>query len=303
MSELLFDKILDTETIISIDRGERPSDFSGKIKCPFCRGNEQDTPPTKNSILNDTGQWVVRNFSNKYPAVSDKGNIKGAQDIICDISEHSQSLSDFGISELFNWLFLIQKRILQMQQQIPQIKKIFFFKNSGLKAGATLKHPHTQIVGINYVSHRYKRFLSALKRFYAENDMCYICRQMADYQIMENNSFKCFIPKARSFDYETWIAPKPHVSKFQNCEQNTLINLAEIIKNQISKINKILKNPDYNIVLMNGINNVRNELFFHWFLKIIPRTSFLAGFEFATGINIHSISHNQILNELKHIDI
>ncbi len=78
MSEARYDWLGDRWIILSPDRESRPNDFAKhdtegepNAACPFCFGNEANTPP---SILemgresNPAGKWMVRVFANKYPA-------------------------------------------------------------------------------------------------------------------------------------------------------------------------------------------------------------------------------------------
>ena len=62
------------------DRAERPNEFveaitaaSAMLTCPFCAGNETETPPAIATYrLNGKGTWLVRVVPNKYPAVTAK---------------------------------------------------------------------------------------------------------------------------------------------------------------------------------------------------------------------------------------
>jgi UDPglucose--hexose-1-phosphate uridylyltransferase len=78
MSEARYDWLGDRWIILSPDRQSRPNDFAKQFvgsdanaTCPFCFGNEADTPPPILEIgreSNPAGTWLVRVFANKYPA-------------------------------------------------------------------------------------------------------------------------------------------------------------------------------------------------------------------------------------------
>ena len=78
MSEARYDWLEDRWIILAPDRNARPNDFALDIEqgdtmplCPFCIGNEADTPPPILELgrdLNREGNWMVRVFANKYPA-------------------------------------------------------------------------------------------------------------------------------------------------------------------------------------------------------------------------------------------
>ena len=77
-SEIRKDPLSDRWVIIAEDRYTRPNDYQivpppgrpRSQRCPFCVGNEEDTPPTLATFPNANGSgWQVRVVPNKYPAV------------------------------------------------------------------------------------------------------------------------------------------------------------------------------------------------------------------------------------------
>ena len=86
MPEFRRDPITGPWVIISTQRGRRPSEFQieqAKRKngfCPFCSGNESNTPPEVlsyreiGSLPNSTG-WNPRVVPNKFPALQIEGNL------------------------------------------------------------------------------------------------------------------------------------------------------------------------------------------------------------------------------------
>lgn len=93
MSDLRFDPVSGHWTVIAGNRNDRPVEFlpvervRKRLICPFCGGNEQETPPTKTmyasdgSVMqsntdeqgNEHDRWSTRVVSNKYAAF---GSIK-----------------------------------------------------------------------------------------------------------------------------------------------------------------------------------------------------------------------------------
>ena len=87
--------------IIATERAKRPEEFrSTKEKkilpehspnCPFCPGNEQNTPG-ETFRISDDGGWKVRSFPNKFAALSKEGErnrkIKGIERWLNGIGIH-----------------------------------------------------------------------------------------------------------------------------------------------------------------------------------------------------------------------
>ena len=82
MSDLRFDPVTGQWVAIARNRLERPSEYvpieqvRQQLICPFCRGNEDETPSTlialheSGKLLNaddDPSSWTVRVVPNKYP--------------------------------------------------------------------------------------------------------------------------------------------------------------------------------------------------------------------------------------------
>ena len=68
------------ETDIAAERASRPGDFAPRIeppaphlRCPFCPGHEEETPPALETYGRH-GEWLVRVVPNLYPAFEGKGD-------------------------------------------------------------------------------------------------------------------------------------------------------------------------------------------------------------------------------------
>ena len=84
MSELRHEPISRRWVIIATERSRRPTDFNltptempGAGNCPFCPGNEPQTPPEITALRDGTDAnapgWRVRVVPNKYPALMIEG--------------------------------------------------------------------------------------------------------------------------------------------------------------------------------------------------------------------------------------
>ena len=80
MSEFRYDPIQRRWVIIATGRSRRPTDFPvpdpmpDDSTCPFCEGNESETPPEVQAVrpegsAPDSPGWTVRVFPNKFPAL------------------------------------------------------------------------------------------------------------------------------------------------------------------------------------------------------------------------------------------
>jgi len=291
---------LDRWVVIAAARAKRPKQFHEESHgkegtCFFCPGNEHTTPPEIGRIpLNDS--WKFRWFPNKFPAVEEKGNPNiethnkfftfassyGHHEVIAETPEHDKQLWDLSREDMAE-LFLIYKNRIEELSEKPNIKYVTIFKNHGAKAGTSLIHSHTQIVGQNHLPTIIEEKLKHSK------DSCPYCEiieveKNSDRRCFENESFIAFTPYASRFNYEIWLMPKKHISNLTFMTNDDVIYLSDILKKILDKLKEL--NLPYNYYLQYAPKG--ESLHFH--IEVIPRLATWAGYEYATETIINSVS-------------
>ena len=118
--------------------------------CPFCRGNENSSPNSKFEIEDENG-WVVRSVDNKYPIVDNfQDEIYGSHEVIIDTHRHNGSFYNMSENEFYNMILMYKHRYTEFIKD-EKIQYVTIFKNYLRKAGASLNHPHSQIVSISKI--------------------------------------------------------------------------------------------------------------------------------------------------------
>lgn len=327
MSEIRQDIITGEWVFFAAERKNRPHDFMKKVNeikndvhCPFCRGNEGDTPKSTYELCNNDGNWVIRTFSNMYPAVSSNNeNVKkhefyknadgkGFHEVVVDTPEHIMEIEDFSLEHMFNVLKVLKNRFEFIKSQ-NDMEYIQIFKNKGPEAGASLQHSHWQIVGIPVISLKQKIACERFKDYYSKNKSCLLCdvvkNEIHDKVriIDENELFISFAPYASKITYEMYIVPKNHVYSYEQFLDDDLKFLSDILKKSLLRIRGFNKEMCYNICFQDKPLKDNNFNSFHWYLKIIPRTGNFAGFEFATGSFINHILPEEAAKTYRNIKI
>jgi UDPglucose--hexose-1-phosphate uridylyltransferase len=307
--------------IISTDRAKRPTDFARehtKMKggfCPFCYGNETKTPP---EILayrpstngeppppRDTPGWRVRVVPNKFPALGIEGNLNrqaegmfdkmngiGAHEVIIETPEHASTLPLLPDKRVEDVLWAFRDRILDLKQD-KRFKYILIFKNHGEAAGASLEHPHSQLIALPILPKQVIEELEGAKQYYVYKERCVFCdviRQELDDParvVGENNDFVTLAPYAPRFPFETWILPKRHESAFENSSSQMYENLAKALKNLLRRADAVLDNPAYNLVIHSSPVQDPTLDHYHWHIEFMPKLTKTAGFEWGTGFYIN----------------
>jgi UDPglucose--hexose-1-phosphate uridylyltransferase len=316
--ELRKDPVTGRWVIISTDRAKRPSDFSreraaikGAAFCPFCPGNESKTPqevlvyrPANDGRHNVDG-WNLRVIPNKFPALGiegdldrqadgmfDKMNGIGAHEVVIETPEHMETLATMPLKRVENLLWAFRERILDLMRD-RRFKYILVFKNHGEAAGASLEHPHSQLIALPILPKQVVEELEGAKRYFANKERCIFCdivRQETETGIRvagENQDFVTICPYAPRFPFETWILPKHHEAAFENSPSSAYENLARMLQEILGKAVRVLDDPAYNLVLHSSPVQENTNDYYHWHIEIIPKLTKTAGFEWGTGFYIN----------------
>lgn len=311
MQELRKDYIFDRWVIVNTERAKRPQDFvrqHSKVvehgACPFCPGNENLTP-SEISRVEENGEWVVRNFENKFPAVTfeaspevkteseffTSGNAFGKHEVIVETPGHNQGLHELSKERIAGYLGLLFKRRNALYK-LPGIKFVAMFKNHGLEAGTSLVHEHSQIIAYNRLPRNVEREIRAIKSYQRKHRKCPYCNvvdleRKGPRRIAENDSFVAFTPYASIFEFEAGIFSKRHVDSFSQLNEKETLDLAELIKGVLSKLAE-LKAP-YNMYFHEAPKGKKH----HIHVKIVPRLITWGGFEHCTGCIVNTVSPEQ----------
>jgi UDPglucose--hexose-1-phosphate uridylyltransferase len=314
--ELRKDPIIGRWVIIATERGKRPTDFTAPAQpekggfCPFCYGNEDKTPGEvlayrpSGSKANAEG-WRLRVVPNKFPALMiegdsgrvgvgmyDKMNGIGAHEVVIETPDHDALWSNLTQANMEEVLWAFKERIEDLKKD-PRFRYILIFKNQGDAAGASLEHPHTQLIALPIVPKRVAEELLGSKEHYGFKERCVFCdilyqEQMTKERIItENNSFIAFTPFASRFPFETWILPKVHISHYENSEKVGFEYLASILRETIKRMDSVLDYPPYNLIVHTAPMNAQSLEYYHWHIEIIPKLTKVAGFEWGSGFYIN----------------
>jgi UDPglucose--hexose-1-phosphate uridylyltransferase len=304
MSTFRLDPISKDAVVFAPERNKRPIDGWSSLKpastkCPFCPGNEHLTPADTFYQKDNFNKWTIRSFPNKYPAFTEPSeHISGIQEVIVESVSHDVNMGHYTRGHLVKVLKAYKNRIASLKS-VKNIKYIVVFKNHGFFAGASLEHPHSQVVGIDFVPKAVNKKLKRLKKFYNKTKKCYLCSpDHTKNKIYENSLFIAFVPESVRFAYECWIVPKDHKTYYEQSSHDELNKLAEIILKVFKAVNKCLGFPPFNLIINTGFL-ASHRSYFHWNIQLIPKTAQFAGFELATGIYINQINPGHAANQLK----
>jgi UDPglucose--hexose-1-phosphate uridylyltransferase len=317
LPELRKDPITGRWVIIATDRAKRPTDFvrekvqiRGSGFCPFCYGNENKTPPEILAYRNDgsmrnTPGWSLRVVPNKFPALGIEGSLNrqgeglydkmngiGAHEVIIETPDHNLTLATMPARRVEEVLWAFRDRIIDLKKD-RRFKYILIFKNHGEAAGASLEHTHSQLIALPVVPKRVAEEVGGAREYYTFKERCVFCdilRQETESGvrvISESSDFIALAPFAPRFPFEIWLLPKAHQSSFEESQRHEFEELAPMLKDMLSRLDRVLDYPAYNYIIHTSPFSESTEDYFHWHLEIMPKLTKLAGFEWGTGFYIN----------------
>lgn len=341
MSELRHDPIQKRWVIIAGERSGRPQDFAQPRQavaensfCPFCPGNEEKTPREISSIRSDGSSpdkpgWQVRVIPNKYPALSIEGELGrkgiglydamngvGAHEVVIDTPHHSQHVSQMTEEQLSLIYQQCQQRMLDLMND-QRFKYVLLFKNYGGLAGASLSHPHHQLIATPVTPITLANELQSSRDHHHFKERCLICDILTQELnsgkgiVHQNQSFVAYTPYASRFPFEMMVVPKQHSCAFTNLDAKKMKDLANMMRTIMGALRELLNDPPYNYLFHTAPNTgtvprrshywETLEFDYHWHLEILPRLTRTAGFEWGTGFYINPLPPEEAAKALRQV--
>lgn len=251
--------------IIAPGRILRPSDHKDTAQaCPFCQGNEQLTPPEVYRVgdISKQTDWKVRVVPNKFPITDIHEVIIHSPDDTADLPELSQEQ--------------VQHLMQTYRQRFNTHREdgnVLIFCNYGERAGASLRHPHSQLVVVPQ-----------------QIRLDILHRESINNVIVDNTHYTVYCPEFSQWPYEVWVTPKISGKPFGDATDEELNELGNILQQVIKKLKEKFSDLNYNYYIHHGRD---------WYLRVIPRLIHRAGFELGTGLSVNVKDPADAAAELK----
>lgn len=282
-------------------------------RCPF-ESNTILKNVDKNIIFeyakeNKSKNWRVRVLQNKFPAVvhnSNKAPLRriglfntvegvGHHDLVIT-RDHTKNFPHLTKEEAFQVFVAFRDRYLMLFND-KNISYVSMFHNWGPGAGASIFHPHYQIIGIPVVPPDIEHSLEGAKKYFTKNKKCVHCsmisweRSQRKRVIYETENVIAFTPFVSRSPFEIRIFPKRHDAFFENTQDFELEEITHTLQHVLHKVEKNLGDPDYNFFIHTSPATDKKEYkFYHWHLEIYPVFKIRGGFEYETGMTINIVN-------------
>jgi UDPglucose--hexose-1-phosphate uridylyltransferase len=283
--------------------------------CPF-----ENPLKTHDPVLIYEGKrgWEVAVIHNKYPAVFERsrcGQIfrEGPYRRIEGVGYHNLVLTrhhDHNFAHLTpkeaNQVFEAFRDRYVMLAADPCLAYVSIFHNWGPRAGASVYHPHYQIIAIPVVPPDVEHSLHGSHAYFKEHGACVHCRMIAHEKkertrvIFENRGAIVVAPYVSREPFEVRVFPKHHQPSFANALDEDLSDVANALQMVLQSIERRLHDPDYNFFIHTApTRDAAKHAHYHWHIEVIPKFNIAAGFELGTGIEINIVDPDEAARVLR----
>ncbi len=313
MPQLRQDVVTGRWVVIAPERAKRPNDFSSYTPpesnkpSPFLVGGEAWRNRIKEGDTTTT--FVIQN---KFPAfVCDEGQCEtrsyfpegglfrakpavGDHEIIV-IKDPDATIYSFDEKTWSDLFASFQMRMLNMSRR-NEITHVLPIYNHGTESGASILHPHAQILGTPIIPNHIEHELSGSEEYFSDNgtnvfEDIVIHEQDAGVRVVAANAdFIAVTAFAARFPFEVWVIPFADGAHYHRISQNKRASLAKIMRDVIGRLNRTLKGPSLNFWIHSAPTIYDEVKHYRWHLEIAPRVVGYGGFELGADTVIDVMS-------------
>jgi UDPglucose--hexose-1-phosphate uridylyltransferase len=312
VSQLRLDPLTGRWVVVSTNRSGRMQAFPagattaaphGVRPCPFCPGNEEETLPAL--VTYDAGgSWRVRVVPNLFPAfegtapmvVSHLGPVftqapgSGIHEVLILSPHHGQPWADLPDDQVDLVMEAIVGRVAA-HAGTPGLRYSQAIVNSGREAGASVDHPHAQLLGMPFVPRELADEQAGFARFEGSCLLCTTAAAEVDEGhriVTADDDVVVLCPFWSAAPYEMLVVPHPHGAHVHRAAAATVTAVGRALRDALRRLRACVGEVPYNLVFHSAPYRV--AVTFHWHVHVIPKLTTPAGFEFGTGVMVNVVA-------------
>jgi UDPglucose--hexose-1-phosphate uridylyltransferase len=304
-------------------RAQRPNAFAPRDRhveaepgrpCPFCPGNEEETPPALETV-DEGGSWNIRVIPNRYPAFEgDDGFVvrnlgpvhvmadaSGIHEVFVYSREHDAGLNDLDDHDAVELMQVLRRRFVD-HASTAHIRYTQAIVNHGREAGASLEHPHGQLLGLPFVPGEVLDEERAFARFAGG---CVLCTTVeaelssGERIAFANDDVAVICPYWSGAPYELLIVPRRHELHLQDADEPSLAAVGIALRDATAHLNAALGDVAFNVGFHTAPHQHTGE--YHWHIHVWPNLVTQAGFELGTGVMINIVPPEEAASTLRSV--
>ncbi len=320
VSQLRLDPLKGRWSVISAERRDRPFTFLPRRlpveptsrPCPFCPDGE-DTGPGPTLELGTEAGWQVRVVPNLYPAfegsspmaVTNLGPVfteapgSGIHEVLLFGPEHHRSWADLNDEQAALVMQAVAQR-MTAHSGLPGLRYSQAIVNAGREAGASIEHPHGQLMGIPFVPREITDEQAGFARF-AGN--CLLCTTLdaeesaGNRVVYADDDVVVVCPYWSGSPFEMLVLPRSHCAHLARASSSDLAAVGRALQRGLAALRFMLGDIAYNVIFHSAPFRTAGD--FHWHAHVLPTVSTVAGFELGTGVVINVVAPEDAASSLR----
>jgi len=311
MPELRHDQLTGRLVLLAPGRAARPytsatpGDASSVSTCPFCDGHERDTPPEVARTgpgAPETPGWRVRVVPNLFPIVGGPDaevGATGAHEVIVLSPGHDRPFGALADDEAVEVLAMMQARSrVHAGEGRAHVQLLI---NQGRPAGASIAHPHAQLVALDFVppavSVSVDRFREALGDLVVEDQAAAVAHDAA---VVVGTEVCAWCPVGSASPFEMRVAALGAGPRFATATDGEVLGIALVLRDVLAALGRALGDVPYNVVVHDAPSaGAEGDVQYHWWIEVVPRTAVVAGFELGTGVLVNTVDPVDAARQLR----
>lgn len=305
-------------------RAQRNSDFAPRAQqvegtadadCPFCPGSDRPDVPL-HQTHDASGNWTMKVVANRYPAfegdeslaVRNLGPVhvmaeaSGTHEVFVFSPDHSMRLDMFSDAKIAELMQALRARFVA-HADTPNIRYTQAIVNHGREAGASLSHPHGQLLGLPFVPGEILEEEKAFERF---KGGCIVCTTVEaetrnDRFVLDNDHVSVICPFWSSSPYELLLMPKAHHQHLTDASDEQLTAMGIAIRDSLAHLVRALGDIAFNLVFHTAPSH--HEGMYHWHVHLWPKLTTAAGFERGTGVMLNIVAPEDAAQQLRSVAV
>jgi UDPglucose--hexose-1-phosphate uridylyltransferase len=259
--------------------------------------------------------WKMRVIPNLYPAFDGEDSLavrnlgpvhvmaeaSGTHEVFVFTRDHRSGIDTFDDESCGQIMSVLKQRLLE-HAATRNIRYTQAIVNHGREAGASLSHPHGQLLGLPFVP---GEILDEERAFVRFEGGCILCATVetelvsGERVVLATDDAVVVCPFWSGGPYEILVIPRHHHQHLPDASDESLAGVGRAIRDALAHLNAVFPDVSFNLVFHTAPH--QHDGPFHWHAHLWPKLTTVAGFERGTGVMINIVPPEQAADELRRV--
>jgi len=225
----------------------------------------------------------------------------GTHEVFVFTRDHHSGIDTFGDDSCGQIMSVLKQRLLD-HAATRNIRYTQAIVNHGREAGASLSHPHGQLLGLPFVP---GEILDEERAFVRFEGGCILCATVeselvsGERVVLATDDAVVVCPFWSGGPYEMLVIPRHHDQHLPDASDESLAGVGRAIRDALAHLNAVFPDVSFNLVFHTAPH--QHDGPFHWHAHLWPKLTTVAGFERGTGVMINIVPPEQAADELRRV--